>query len=110
MGDNKLIAGCLIGIVLFLVIGTLIIVPAIVGTDDNSATNSSESSVFDNSTPESMAISIARLNEGSCFDSVKVVNAFLTSDGKYWIVNMNDGMDYSWIVKVDAKTGMSKKK
>lgn len=112
MGDNKLIAGCLIGIILFLVIGAFIIIPAITGTDDNSSTNSSESSAFNNSTPEATAIFIAKLNEGNDgFMYFIKSNASLTSDGKYWIVSMyNENYpDEGWVVTVDAKTLMSKK-
>jgi hypothetical protein len=113
MAENKLIAGVLIVIILFFVIGIFIIVPVIgdISTDiSNSTTNNSSQEFlsFDNSTPEATAISIARLNEGSNgFEYVTIVSASLTSDGKYWIVNMNDGMD-SWVVTVDVKTGMSK--
>lgn len=115
MGDNKLIAGCLIGIILVFLIGAFIIIPAIGNisadvsnsTDENSNNDSSEDA-FDNSTPKALAISIARLNEGSNgFEYVTVDSASLSSEGKYWIVNMNDGMD-SWVVTVDVKTGMSK--
>jgi hypothetical protein len=108
-------AGFTIGIILLFLIGIFIIIPTIMGTnedsystDDNSSTNPSENLTFDNSTPEALAISIARLNEGTNgFEYVTVDSASLTSDGKYWIVNMNDGMD-SWVVTVDVKTGMSK--
>jgi hypothetical protein len=101
-------AGFIIGIILLFLIGVFIIIPSIMGTDDNSSINPSENLTFDNSTPKALAISIARLNEGSNgFEYVTVDSASLTSDGKYWIVNMNDGMD-SWVVTVDVKTGMSK--
>ncbi len=71
MDGNKSIAGLTIGIILLFYWG-FIIIPSIMGThdnsystSDNSSTNSSENLTFDNSTPEALAISIARLNEGS---------------------------------------------
>lgn len=104
MGDNKLIALGLIGIVLVFLIGAFIIVPAIMGADNNLYTNSSESSAFNNSTPEALAISIARLNEGSNgFEYDTVFSAFSTPGGDYCFVVVNDGL-----VIVDTNTLMSK--
>ena len=97
-------------------IGTLLIVSSMVNTSTflsnppiNTATEKYLS--FDNSTPPATAISIARLNEGTTgFDEniTKVSNAHLTSDEKYWIVNVHEGID-NWIVTIDANTGMSAK-
>lgn len=104
---NLWIAGGLI--VFILVIGIFVIVPAIVAnsTGSNSTTNSSEDWLFfDNSTPEAMAISIARLHEGQAgFNTNVIGNASLSSDGKYWIVQLNNGTP----VTVDAKIWKSKK-
>jgi hypothetical protein len=110
-----LIAGGLIGIMVVFAIGVYTH-PAIAdisnSTDENSTTNNSsvEYLYFDNSTPEATAISIARLNEGfNGFCDDMVVNVSLTSNGKYWKVNMReDGYD-DWVVTIDAKTLMSKK-
>lgn len=66
---------------------------------------------FDNSTPEATAISIARLNLGQWgFDSATIKSVHLTSDSKYWVVEIynsvyQDGFD---VVTVDAKTWASK--
>lgn len=122
MGNNKLIAAGLIGIVLVFLIGAFIIVPATGNisadisnsTDNNSNTDSSEDwLVFDNSTPETLAISIARLycgQGGFAKDIEDTFNASLTSDGKYWIVEdmQTKGFDDGLRVMVDVKTGMSK--
>jgi len=103
-------AGGLIVIIIILVIGVFIIIPSITNnltsnSDENLKSEPNENTVyFDNSTPEATAISIARLNEGMIgFHSGHKVNASLTSDGKYWIVDM-DG----WVVTIDTKTWMSK--
>jgi len=59
---------------------------------------------FDNSTSKATAMSISRLYYGRFgFSEFEEVNASLTSDGKYWIVKIDDN-----VVTVDAKTGMSK--
>jgi len=114
---NLLIAGSLAGglivLILILVIGTFIIIPTVADisnvtsdSDENLTRETYESTVFfDNSTPEATAKSIARLDRGRVgFYDRYTINASSTSDGKYWIVNM-DG----WIITVDAKTLMSKK-
>jgi uncharacterized protein YpmB len=65
---------------------------------------------FNNSTPESTAVSIARLNFGSSFNDVTVEDVYLTDDGKYWIVGIdpNDSVHYVEVT-IDAKTLMSKR-
>jgi hypothetical protein len=66
---------------------------------------SKDYTTFDNSTPKTTAISIARLYQGvSGFYTSHTFNTSLTPDKKYWIVKMDDSM----IVTVDAKTLMSK--
>ncbi len=62
---------------------------------------------FDNSTPEAMAVSIARLNAGMFYDEVTVNDVYLTDDGKYWLLSM-DYDEGPYQVTVDAKTLMSK--
>jgi hypothetical protein len=111
---NLLTAGGLIGAIIVLVISSFIF-PIASNNNINSTVNSNsttKNSIFDNSTPEATATSIARLNEGTGgFDigDDMITNAYLTSDGRYWIVKMHqDGYD-DWIVTVDAKTLMSKK-
>ncbi|MGB9978659.1 hypothetical protein [Methanobacterium sp.] len=69
--------------------------------------------IFDNSTPEAAAISIARLNEGKNgfdeFSEDMVDSTSLTPDGKYWIVKIGDAGYDNWVVKIDAKTLASTK-
>lgn len=114
-GKNLLIAGSIIGaIIVLLGIGTLISpnpTNANNSTVISNSTNTEEDFYFDNSTPEATAISIARLNDGEfSFDSnIKVNNASLTADGKYWVVNMHAEGHADWNVTVDAETLMSKK-
>ena len=115
---NLLIAGVLIGgIIVLSVIGALITLPGgIAGIflgDEISTNFNYTTTYFDNSTPESTAASIARLNEGMVgFDSSfsdRIVNVSLTSDGKYWIVNIREYGDRELIFTIDAKTLMSKR-
>lgn len=110
--DSKLvlIAGGLIGglfLCLFLIfsmaVGFLI-------TDDSGEgqhfdISSFSNSSFDNSTPESTAVSIARLNMGENFEYVTVEDVYLSSDGKYWIVDflVGDAEPYLFVT-IDAKT------
>ncbi len=101
---NLLIAGVLIGGIISY--GVFIIMPGIAEIlEDESLT----STYFNNSTPQATAVSIARLNLGSGgFEGDPIKSVHLTSDGKYWIVNMHvEGV--KWAVTVDAKTWMSKK-
>lgn len=116
---NLLIAGSLAGglivVIIVLVIGVFIIIPSIANnltsnSNENLTRETNENTVtFDNSTHEATAKSIARLDRGAVgFYTWYTVNASLTSDGKYWIVNMH-GRGYEWVVTVDAKTLMSKK-
>ena len=107
-------------LILFLIIGIFIIAPSIVNKStaiSNLIIAKSEDLVdasagittFDNSTPQATAISIARLNDGtSGFEGDTVNSAYLTSDGKYWIVKMGAAGYDDWIVTIDAKTLMSK--
>ncbi|WP_424353965.1 hypothetical protein [Methanobacterium sp. MBAC-LM] len=122
---NLLIAGSLVcGIIILVVIGVFIIIPAI-GDTSTAVSNSiidktgkliNESagiSTFDNSTSKSTAISVARLNQGMYgFDgsfSNKIINASLTSDGKYWIVEYTSAYpNESSVVTINAKTWASK--
>lgn len=105
---NLLIAGSLIGVIIVLI--SVFIIFYVLASADNSTTDSDARYLsFDNSTPEATAISIAKLNEGWIgFEYAKVINTSLTSDGKYWIVNMHHELD-DWVVTVDAKTLMSTK-
>lgn len=116
-GKNLLAATALIGVIFLLISGAFMmffmIIPAsleIFGEviyEDPAYDSSEEYLSFDNSTPEATAISIARLNYGlsgfynygAIYGDNGTITASLTSDGKYWIVNM----DYS-VVTVDAKT------
>jgi hypothetical protein len=118
---NLLIAcGLIGGSAVLLIMGIFIfnIITDPVNVDDltvipNSTNLSEEKNIyFDNSTPESTAISIARLNEGMIgFDGYITTTASLTSDGKYWIVKMHNVYDVGdeLVFTVDAKTLMSKK-
>lgn len=111
MNHKNLIITCGLGIILILAIGFFIIFPII--EDFTIGSGNDENTLFNNSTPEAAAISIARLNEGKNgfdeFSEDMVTNASLTPDGKYWIVKIcKEGYD-SWIVKVDAKTLASTK-
>ncbi|MGB9979279.1 hypothetical protein [Methanobacterium sp.] len=125
---NLLTSGNLIVILLILVVAIFIFfiitnpivydVPYSIG-EDASYCGDEIYFTFDNSTPEATAVSIARLNEGMIGFGSNVLynsgyanyiksNASLTSDKKYWIVNMQ--MDINkWVVTIDAKTLMSKK-
>lgn len=95
---NLIIAGVIICGILFLaVIGAFLF---------NIITFSAS---FDNSTPESTAVSIAKLNEGVFgFDSITIENVYLTQDRKYWIVNMTEMGDHGGIVTINAETWDSK--
>ena len=65
---------------------------------------------FNNSTPESTAVSIARLNFGVYYGKFFVNNVYLTDDGKYWKVDMTtSGKEPHVQVIIDAKTLMSKR-
>lgn len=103
-----LIAGGLTGFIIVLVIGIIIFVLPI---GNIFIANFLGERTFDNSTPEATAVSIARLNLGQWgFDSATIKSVHLTSDGKYWIVEIynsvyQDGFD---VVTVDAKTWASK--
>lgn len=109
---NSLIAGGLI-VIIIVIVGIFVIIPAIDNsTGSNSTTNSSESSVFNNSTPEAMAISIARLNYGPWgFDQGSIKSVHLTSDRKQWIVEIYNSVykDDFEVLTVDVKTWKSKK-
>jgi len=133
---NLIIAGGLGVIIILSVVGAFIILPGIseilkgYSTYSDSIFNNSTpettsqfaqgNAVFNSKTPEEKAIFIARLNEGTQgFRYVEGTNEYfitvdnvsLTSDGKYWIVNMHDdgnGEFYNWAVTIDAKTLMSK--
>lgn len=118
--DRKklLIAGSLTGIIIVLLSIGLLISPNSVPIKNLTSTNSTDGSftenglIFDNSTPESTAISIARLNEGAAgFGEGNgiITNASLTQDRQYWIVNMHEDGYNEWIVTIDTKTLMSKK-
>ena len=66
---------------------------------------------FDNSTPKSTAISIARLNMGiGGFEADPIKNINLSSDGKYWIVETYNSFykDQVVVMTIDTKTLMSK--
>ena len=109
---NLLIAGSIVSIIIILAITIIIIIPTVTNTSAtilSSTADSEELTYFDNSTPESAAISIARLNDGANgfkYDTVNSVS--LTSNGKYWIVKMGTAGYDDWVVTVDAKTLMSK--
>ena len=109
---NLLVAGGVICIIIVL----LSIGPSIFpnSTDaTNSITNTGNNLIFDNSTPETTAISIARLNEGKNgfdeFSEDMIANVSLTPDKKYWIVKIHDAGYNDWAVKIDAKTLASTK-
>jgi len=97
MKRKNLIIACVLicGIIVLSIIGIFIIMPSMYPTNN-----------FDNSTPESAAVSIARLNSGEGFASGDVDNVYLTPDGKYWIVTLES--KEKWNVTIDAKTLMSK--
>lgn len=108
--DRKylVIAGSLIGIIVLISVGMFIFLN-LTSTDSSTATTQ-VNGVFNSKSPEEKAVFIARLNDGSFgFESGTVDNAYLTSDGKYWIVTLTQMGDYGGIVTVDAKTWMSKK-
>jgi hypothetical protein len=118
--DRKklLIAGSLTGIIIVILSMGLVISPNSTPIKNLTSINSTASSltenglIFDNSTPEATAISIARLNEGAAgFGKGNGIttNATLTNDRQYWIVNMHEEGYNDWIVTIDAKTLMSKK-
>ena len=97
------------GIIVLSVIGVFIIMPGIAKILEDKSLNNSNyptTNYFDNSTPESVAISIARLNSGIGFTSGDVDNVSLTPDGKYWIVTLHQ--KEKWNVTIDTKTLMSK--
>jgi len=75
-------------------------------TNENFSEDPSEEYLtFNNSTPETTAISIARLYQGlSGFYTSHKFNTSLTPDKKYWIIKMDDLM----VVTVDTKTLLSK--
>lgn len=102
---NLLIAGSLTGVIILL-IGIFIILPI---SKENALPLDSTNYTFDNSTPETTAISIAKLNDGAEGFGNTVNNVYLTPDKKYWIVNMSEHGDYGGVVTVNAKTWMSKK-
>lgn len=83
-------------------------------TDENSTTEPAAETYlyFNNSTPYTTSISIARLNEGIIgFDNHITTSASLTPDGKYWIVKMHNVHDVNdeVTVTIDTKTLISKK-
>ncbi|MGB9937640.1 MAG: hypothetical protein ACPK7O_07945 [Methanobacterium sp.] len=105
--DRKdlLITGILISFVI-LVMG-LMIIPSIVtysmGQCFANYNYPEEDNNFNNSTPKSTAISIAKLNyKFSAFCSKGT--ASLTSDGEYWVVKL----DNADVITVDAETWISK--
>ena len=66
---------------------------------------------FNNSTPEATAVSVARLNLGKWgFENADIKSVHMTSDGKYWIVEIYTSgyKDESKTITVDAGTWMSK--
>lgn len=114
--DKKkiLVAGGLISFVIclffaFMIISfSLNIISEIEGQKHFNSSSFSTTS-FDNSTPEATAVSIARLNMGLNFDQVTVKDVYLTSDGKYWIVNFRaGGIEPYLVVTIDSETLMSK--
>ncbi len=116
--NNLLIFGCLISIII-VIIGAFVIIPTIGisadisnSTGNNSTNNiiASEDLPFDNSTPEVMAVSIAKLNFGVYFNEISVTDVYLTDDGKYWKVDLYaEGKDPYTQVTINAKTLMSKR-
>jgi hypothetical protein len=91
MDRKKLLIAGLIGIGLVLVVGVFIFYNSINMGDPavilNSTDSYAENSVFDNSTPEATAISIARLNYGQWgFDEGSIKSVHLTSNRKQWVV------------------------
>ena len=120
---DLLIAGSLIGLIVVLLgIGMLIPPNSSTGLYTYSLNSTDESSdtgpatetylYFNNSTPETTAISISRLNEGMIgFDSHITTSASLNPDGKYWVVKMHNVHDVNdeVTVTIDAKTLISKK-
>jgi hypothetical protein len=105
---NLLIAGGLIGGIIVLIAGSLIFVlPEVnIFIDDFFGI-----STFDNSTQEATAVSIARLNGGEWgFNSATIKSVHLTSDGKYWIVEIYNSIykDGFYVITVDAETWASK--
>ncbi len=121
--ENLLISGILIITILILLGIGILLSPNSVNTTSlpdnltnlhgfNSTNKNLTDPIFDISTPESTAISIARLNEGlDGFNFYIKANASLTSDGKYCIVDIcNENYEYEGlVVTVDAQTWMSKK-
>lgn len=111
-----MIVGGLIGglfICLFLVFAALISVGSYLIFDlaeqQHFDIYSFNNSSFDNSTPQATAVSIARLNMGEGFKDVTLDDVYLTSDGKYWIVDfLAGGKEPYLFVTVDAKTLKSK--
>ncbi len=118
--EKLLITGSLIGIIIVILSIYLLIshTPITHNSTPLSSLNSGNSDnnlpveeylIFDNSTPETLAISIARLNSGMIgFDKLITANASLTSDGKYWIVKMTN-YEEKWVVIIDTRTLMSKR-
>jgi len=124
-GKKLLMVGILIGAIV-LVIGIFVMYNPI-SYDAHYSTNNDASYcgdpmyyTFNNSTSEATAISVARLNEGmmgfgsnvlynSGYAPYIKINASLSYNKKYWIVNMSMGEPFEWIVTVDPKTWMSKK-
>ena len=111
---NLLIAGGLTCLIIALFsIGLFIFPNSTNATNSITNTTTENNLIFDNSTPEAAAISIARLNEGKNgfdeFSEDMVANASLNSDGKYWIIKMCDAGYDNWVVKVDTKTLASTK-
>jgi len=114
--DRKklLVVGGLIGLIISLSAAFMVIsfglnlVSEITGRTHFDSSSFSTTS-FDNSTPEATAVSIARLNMGKGFDGVTVDDVYLTSDGKYWVVNFRAGdIEPYLFVTIDAETLMSK--
>ncbi|HEX3013478.1 MAG TPA: hypothetical protein VHO92_04290 [Methanobacterium sp.] len=104
---NLLITSSLTGIIV-LTIAAIILIPTItdISTASSNSITANEYLLFNNSTPEAVAISIARLNSGKAFNDGIVDNVSLTPDEKYWIVNLH--IKEKWNVTIDAKTLMSK--
>lgn len=107
---NLTIAGGLIcGIIVLSVIGVFIAMHGIAETLKGDSTYSD--SIFNNSTPQTTAVSIARLNLGTGgFESNPVKSVHLTSDGKYWIVETYNSFyrDQVLVMTIDAETLKSK--
>ncbi len=106
---DLLIAGSLIGGIIVLSVGALITLPG--GITEILGDSTYSDSIFNNSTPEATAISIARLNLGTGgFESDPIKSVHLTSDGKYWIVETYNSFyrDQVLVMTIDAKTWMSK--